>query len=245
MGESVFSAGRPGLPGREPAGIPGRVGPALAALGRHRPGRRGRRHHRDHHRAGGADAALRPRPAPPARCGAPGEAVVERLVGLQRRAPARPARRLPRPEPPGRRDDAGRGGGAAGHPPAGGPPALGRPGRRGPRPRHRAPPRRGHARLLRPAQRQAVVLPPRQPRGLRHLQRHLPGVPRPHRAPRRARAGVGGVPPLRRQPRLGRRRHGRERGVAARSTGPPACTTSTSATRRWSTSRSSRWPAGT
>ncbi len=60
------------FPGREPPGVPGRVGPALPALGGRRPRRRRHRDHRRHDGRGGADAALRPRPAPHARCGVPG-----------------------------------------------------------------------------------------------------------------------------------------------------------------------------
>ena len=88
------------------------------------------------------------------------------------------------------------------------------PGRRVPGPGHRPPPRRHHPRLLRPAVRQAVVLPPRQPGGLRRLRRGVPDLARPHRPPQRARAGVGGVPGLRRRPRLDHRGHGGGRGVA-------------------------------
>ena len=61
-----------------------------------------------------------------------------------------------------------------------------RAGRRVPGPGHRAPPRDLHARLLRPPRRQAVVLPPGQPGGLRRLRRRLPGLPRPHRPAERA-----------------------------------------------------------
>ena len=60
----------------------------------------------------------------------------------------------------------------------------------------------------------------------------------------RAHRGLQRVPRLRRGARLDDRRHGRGRGVAARSTTRPACTTSTSATRRSSTARPSRLEGG-
>ena len=134
-------------------------------------------------------------------------AVSERLVGIQHhRAPA-PRRPVPLhptllaiglvpggadPVPP--------------DPPGGRPAPDLRTGRRAPGPGHRAPARHLDARLLRPAQRQAVVLPPRQPGGLRRLRRGLPHLARSHRPAQRAGAGVGRVPALRRQPRLGHRR---------------------------------------
>ena len=87
--------------------------------------------------------------------------------------------------------------------------------RRAPGPRHRAPARHRHARLLRPARRQAVVLPPRLPGRLRRVRRRLPRLARPDRAVLRAGARLGRVPPLRRPQRVGARRDGRRRGVAA------------------------------
>ena len=58
------------------------------------------------------------------------------------------------------------------------------------RPRHRATVRRRHARLLRAARRQAVLLLGRHRRRLRRAQRRVPGVARPDRAGRRAGRGV-------------------------------------------------------
>ena len=80
--------------------------------------------------------------------------------------------------------------------------------------RHRAAARDRHARLLRAARRQAVVLPPRLTRRLRRLRRSVPGLARPDRAVLRARPRLGLVPPLRRPQRVGPRRHGRGRGMA-------------------------------
>ena len=117
---------------------------------------------------------------------------------------------------------------AGGRPPAG----LG-PGRRVPGPGHRAPPRLLDPRLLRPPVGQAVVLPPGQPGGLRRLRRGLPDLPRPHRPPQRARAGVGRLPGLRRHPRLDHGGHGGGRGRGSPPTATRACTTSTWATRPW------------
>ncbi len=89
-----------------------------------------------------------------------GQAVLERLVGLRGVEPPRPARRLLVPGPSRHGGDPGRRGRAVGHATPGGPSPLGRPCRRNPGPRHRPPPRSRHPRLLRPTQRQAVVLPP-------------------------------------------------------------------------------------
>ena len=105
------------------------------------------------------------------------------------RRSARPTDRptSPRSEPAGRGHRPGRRRPLPAHP-AGGrpPPVIGRaaaaaPGGRAAGPRHRAPARHRHPRLLRPARRQAVVLPPRLPGRLRRLRRGLPGLARPHR----------------------------------------------------------------
>ena len=143
----------------------------------------------------------RPRPPPPPPVAGPSccSGSAERLVGLQTVSfpptvddcvsPSllavghRPGRGRPLPAHP-----------AGGRPPAlrRAEPSVGPAGRgRAAGPRHRAPPRHRHARLLRPARRQAVVLPPRLAGRLRRLRRRLPGLPRPHRPVLRARPTCG------------------------------------------------------
>ena len=164
----------------------------------------------------------RPRAPPPA------PRLARRAARLGRTARRRAVGRLPahhRPlrldQPAGRRHQPHRGRALPVDPAGRRPPAVVGPGLHGPArrraagPRHRAPPRHGHARLLRAARRQAVVLPPRLARRLRRLRRGLPGLARPHRPVLRAGARLGLVPPLRGPQRLGPGRHGRRRGMAA------------------------------
>ena len=92
---------------------------------------------------------------------------------------------------------------------------------------------------------QAVVLPPRQPRGVRRLRRCVPHLARPHRAAATSvsrsggRSGASPTPTAGRPPSWGRARTG------CPPTATRACTTSTWATRPWSGCRSSAWPEST
>ena len=213
--ESLIAGAGPGLPAGQPQGVPGRLRRHLAALRPHHPGRVA---------LGVAvvatvvPRAVHPhRAPPPPRRAALVDDVLGRVRAVRRDHHHRPppsAGPVPRPRPADHRDLPGGRDPLPADPPGGRPPAELGPGGRVPGPRHRPAPRLVHPRLLRPPVGQEVVLPPRQPGGLRRLRRGLPHLPRPHRAPQRARAGVGRLPGLRRHPRLDDLGHGGGRGLA-------------------------------
>ena len=204
--------GRRPVPARAPDGLPGRGRPAVPPA-RPRPARRVRRgDDRHRHRGGGAV----PRPSKPAlaRSGRAGRGRAGRRCALRRAGP--PARPLPLAGP------AGRGGGPGpvdrlARLPAGRVEAAAGEHRHrpGPGPRRRPQARARHARLLRAPVGQGVLLQRREHGRLRRLRGRLPRLPRPDRPGHRAGPGVERVPAVRRRARLGRHRHGRERGLAS------------------------------
>ena len=141
VGQSLVAAGRARVPHREPARVPRRVGPALAALGRAGARGRRRRHHRGDHRGRRGHLAREPPPHAHPLWRA-GQAVVERLVGLDGVALPDRLDDFLAPEPPGHRRQPGGGGPGPRHPAGRRPPPQRRARGRGPGARHRASPRR-------------------------------------------------------------------------------------------------------
>ena len=108
------------------------------------------------------------------------------------------------------------------------------------RSRHRAASGREHARLLRAARRQAVLLRPGRPRRLRHLRRRLPRLARPDLRARGARRALGGRSAASPTAAAGRSPCSAPARSGSASTADRACTSATSATRASSTCARSR-----